>query len=277
MNDPKAGVHAEGMKKVWLASWGKSFTTYKTPAFASNMSKTIEAPAFSLFGASTPKKFFDALQGDDRENGFLNRFLVLPTKLKVASREPLYDFRDVPPVLVEQIQVAYRVRRPVCLLEAAVPEMHVIQWADGAEAVYRRFRDECEEHQPNAYFIRTAEMATRLATILAVGREAEHPKVSVDDIGWGIAVALWSSERMAKDAGMFVSDTEVGKDRARIMAKVESSPGKVCKQSAVMKDLGLSADSLHKLVRDMVEIGQLAVDERKPARGGKDIRYLRAL
>jgi hypothetical protein len=271
MNSPKAGVHEAGLKRVILSSWGMSFNLYRTPAWAGRPSKVIGSPALSIFGASTPTKFFKALQGDDRENGMLNRFLLLPTYTKAALVDPAYDFRDVPTSLVDALQAIYRARRSIYLVQPEIPDFHVAPWGEAAKEIYDAFTTECDSL--GDFFGRCAEMAVRLATIVAVGRNADFPIVSVDDITWGIAVARWSAHRMATDAGMYVADSEVGRDRARIMAKLKKERGR-CRQSEVMRDLGLMSEVLAKHVRDLRDIGLLTIGSVTPASGGRATQWL---
>jgi len=61
---------------------GKGFAGNKMTTEEINaMQKAIVRPAITLVGMSTPKAFFDALQGVDLTSGYLNRFLIVQSPI----------------------------------------------------------------------------------------------------------------------------------------------------------------------------------------------------
>lgn len=61
---------------------GKGFAGNKMSVEEINaMQKVIVRPAITLVGMSTPKAFFDALQGADLSSGYLNRFLIVQSPI----------------------------------------------------------------------------------------------------------------------------------------------------------------------------------------------------
>lgn len=61
---------------------GKGFAGNKMSAEEINaMQKTVVRPAITLVGMSTPKAFFDALQGADLSSGYLNRLLIVQSPI----------------------------------------------------------------------------------------------------------------------------------------------------------------------------------------------------
>ena len=272
INSKRASGHEEGIKKIMMSVWGRSFSTFMSPSWATDAGREIYAPALSIVGSSTPTAFYDAVQGDDRENGFLNRFLLFPIEQGGADREPLYDYRTVPSALSTSLRAVYRVRRQMFAGERPLP--HVVPWHDDrVKAIYQAFATDCKGR--GDHFKRTAEMAARLATIVAVGRDYDFPKITVQDITWGRDVALWSAERMVEDAGLFISDNDVGRDRGRIMAKLRKAGGR-CMFREVMRDLSFKSNDLSAIVRDLQMIGLVEIETVKPARG-REIKWLVAV
>ena len=209
------------------------------------------------------------------ENGFLNRMLLLPTFIKAEAVDPAYDHRAVPDELADGLRAAYRARRnPI----ENNPEMRVIEWEDDrAKGAWDRFRKECDDREDDAtFFVRSAEMAGRLATIRAVGRDIDFPTVSFDDIEWGIEVVSWSAHRMAEDAGAFVADTPAGVARSKIMAKINASSDRRVAWSKIMKDLGMTSKDLRGHVADMKMIGQLEEQTIASSGRGRPCHYLAA-
>ena len=270
INAKNAPSHKAEIKKVLLEIWGKSFKNYRLPTWANEDSVRVEAPAMSILGCSTPASFYDALVGRDRENGFLNRLLLIPAYEPGALRDPAYDFRDVPPALVQGLQDAYRERRQTTPFNAQ-PEWRIVPWKDEkAESLYKAFREQCFASENVDFFVRSAETAGRLATIRAVGCDVENPVVSVADIGWGIEFARWSATRMAEESGTLISDNPVSQARARIMSALQAAKGRRVPQSQLLRNLPFSGKQLREHLTDLRESGLIELQKEKPAKGGPD-------
>ena len=145
-------------------------------------------------------------------------------------------------------------------------------WGDGAKEIYRDLADECErrgdENEAVPHFARTAETAVRLATIVAVGQNIDDPRVSVADMEWGRDLALWSSERMADDAGDFVGDNDVARIRGRIMRKLKEAKGKPVRDRELYQLLSMKVKDLTEYMRDLHAMGRIRREKVK-SKGGE--------
>src|SRR5262249_44043662 len=102
-----ASGHEREISSVLRALWDISFATYTLPEWANREGVHVHTPAPSFFGTSTPDELFRALQGESIDNGLLNRFLVLSSRLRTKDTEPQLPF-EVPPVLVDKCRALYR-------------------------------------------------------------------------------------------------------------------------------------------------------------------------
>jgi hypothetical protein len=100
INSRRASGFEAGISKVLRETWGVSFKRLDTPAWAGRPSEPIKCPALSIYGLSTPEEFYDGLHASDLSNGFLNRFLVLPTDTRAPEVEPSADIHSVPDAIV---------------------------------------------------------------------------------------------------------------------------------------------------------------------------------
>ena len=271
MNAPRAGAHDLAIKKVLRTAWGSSFKPMPVPAWANDTERPspIESPALSIYGPSTPAEFYSAVIGGDIANGMMNRFLLLATAKRSAEVEPVASLREIPADLVARLQHVFAARRSGMSDDVTFK----VPWGEGAHAIYKSLSLECERRGDEndalvPYLARTAEMAVRLATIRAVGCNVDDPAVTVEDMIWGRDVALWSAERMAEDAGDYVSDTEVGRIRAKIVHKLKAAPSCRMKENDLIRHLSLRSKDLKEHLADLQKMGRVST-EIVEGRGGR--------
>lgn len=210
--------HEKAISGVLRTMWGASFDVIHPPAWSTgDKLPPINSPALSIYGMSVQEEFYAALQSDDVANGFLNRFLVLATQAKPEEVDnPLSD--DVVPQaeivqpLTEIGATTYDPKRPrsgSATTDGWVADVQV-PWGDpAARSAYRALRKDLDAREGgNKLLSRVPEMAVRLATIRAIGRNPRTPRVAVDDMIWGAELAMWSGERMASDAAAYMVESE---------------------------------------------------------------------
>src|SRR5262245_28112497 len=101
-----ASGHEREISSVLRVLWGISFAAYTLPEWANREGVHVDTPALSFFGTSTPDELFRALQGESIDNGLLNRFLVLSSRLRTKDTEPQLPF-EVPSELVNKCRALY--------------------------------------------------------------------------------------------------------------------------------------------------------------------------
>lgn len=77
-----------------------------------------------------------------------------------------------------------------------------------------------------ACYARTAEMAVRIATIVAVGR-LEDDQVQISDLEFGIQLARRSAKMMAQGAELYMADDENQANEQRIIRLVKKHGGRI--------------------------------------------------
>jgi hypothetical protein len=214
----KASGFESAISKILRTLWGTSFSAMATAEWASREMKIIQSPAISILGLSTPNEFHAALQGDSVSNGFLNRFLVLNSKLRASDTDPALQPRKVPDRLAAALRELYFWSGPQSLLQIDSPEVaftpDVLTWAsEHAAAAYRDFekmRDAKMDDEPDLqpYIARAGEIAVRLATIRAAGRWGHGATVDRSDMDWAIGLAWTAGEALANAAIDYVPATE---------------------------------------------------------------------
>jgi hypothetical protein len=210
-----------------------SFDILHSPVWAdgNHGPEMYSCPAVSLFGATTPNEFYDAMQGESVENGLLNRFLVLTTAMRPADTTPRSRPGRISPKLTAALSALYQWKFGLEGLlhindPEAIFEPDTIGWAnDQARERYEEFTVLVDRHMDDhpwagPYLVRCAEIAVRLATIRAVGHWGPDALVSLDDIQWGIDLAWTTGTRLLEKVQDFLPRNERSELTAKILGYI---------------------------------------------------------
>ncbi|MBS1181951.1 MAG: hypothetical protein H6Q99_1831 [Proteobacteria bacterium] len=279
INAKRASGFERGISKIMRSVWGTNFGLMTTPEWAATPAHTIRAPALSIYGASTPEDFFEALDGGDVSNGFLNRFTLLTVSTRTEDREPALPPLTVPEKLSESLRRLFGGGNPLTvasrLHETDIDiDPFVIPWAPGAEAVYISFQRDIlawQDRDPDAenFIGRAAEMAVRMATIRAGGRDPVAPQITVDDMDWGRAVALWSARTLYRMGRLYISETDFQADANRVLRIIDKEGGEISQETlrARMKNR-LRARELREVIETLEDTGAITRESVATEGGG---------
>lgn len=270
INGRKASTHEKAITGVLRTAWGSSFDTMAPPEWAGMSSEPIHSPAFSMFGATVHEEFFEALEGGDVFNGFLNRFLIISTHERAREREPTADKMTVPEPIIEGMRAIYDNGNPLVRAtshasNADGPE-RIVPWdTDSARRIYMALSERLFDVEHGAsFFARTAEMAQRLATIRAIGQNYLAPRITTADMEWGEAVALWSAERMMADADDYMHENEHARLSAQILSAVRQN-GSLARTELVRRFYKrVDGRVLDSILKSLVE-GEMLVEQKVAA------------
>lgn len=281
INSKRASGFEGAISKVIRTMWSSSFAPYATPEWAQKHSETIYSPAISLYGASTPEQFYSSMEGASLEDGTLNRFLLLNGRGRPEEVDPAYDASIVPDVIVDDLrriymrsgEMAMTYRNDPLTDPAATGHVRQLPWCpDGAHAAYKAFSAKVEkimraDPERGAFYARTAEMALRIATIVAIGR-LDDEQVRKSDLEYGIALATQSAELMVTGAADYMSDNENQANAQKVIRCIKARGGRVLYRD-LLRSLqnSIKALDLKHLLGSMCEAGQLEKQEVKAPTG----------
>ncbi|WP_051228767.1 bifunctional DNA primase/polymerase [Pleomorphomonas oryzae] len=288
INAKRASGFERGISKIMRSVWGTNFGLMTTPEWAATPARTIRAPALSIYGASTPEDFFEALDGGDVSNGFLNRFTLLTVASRTEDREPKEPPLVVPEKLSGSLRRLFGGGNPLVvaskLHETDIEiEPFVIPWGPGAEAVYTDFQREIlawQDRDADAenFIGRAAEMAVRMATICAGGRDPVMPRISEADMQWGRAVALWSARTLYRMGRLYISETDFQAEANRVLRIIDKEGGEISQETlrARMKNR-LRARELREVIETLEDTGAIVRESVATEGGGprKTLYFLR--
>lgn len=282
INGRKASTHEKAITGVLRTAWGSSFDTMAPPEWAGRVGEPIHSPALSIYGVSTHKEFFENLDGADVFNGFLNRFLIFSTHQRVTEREPSVSKMTVPEPILAAMNKIYL---PANRLAAATshngrsdgPEV-VVPWHDEwALKAYRALGETIErmDEDEAVFFTRTAEMAQRLATIRAVGINPEAPRITLEDMDWGVAIAQWSATQTMAMARDYMVETQHQGEAQRVVRCCKRGAWTAYRDIARALNNRVRAKDLRDMLDGLVDSGSLEVREDRPETGGHKIKSYR--
>lgn len=229
-NSERAATHVHDLSGILRSVFGISFSEYVTEELKTKSSVTINAPALTILGFSTTKAFWSALPDGEVENGFLNRWLVIGLGKRPAKRAPEYNWRNPPEALIQQLHALYEgeageLENGQRNVADIMPDPHPVAWTGDVEAAFGAFEDDMlkridKDPDFGSFYSRTAELSLRLATIRALGIDPSKPCITMDDLKWGQAVALYSADLMRTEGAEIIGASEVQQLRRAIFEMV---------------------------------------------------------
>ena len=146
---------------------------------------------------------------------------------------------------------------------------------NGGRPVYEALEAQVEEISEDKvvepYFARTAEIAVRLATIVAWG--CGRMEVIREDMEWGRDVALWSANNMAISAMTYMAENEHQKMYAKIVRMIESGGAKGLTRRDLLQRLrgAIKTKELEDMLKMAEESGEIELKKAMPTKGGHPV------
>lgn len=298
--------------KVLKELFSVGFKLYKTQAMAQTSAVDLHAPYLSIYAAATPGGFFSALSHDSVEGGFFNRWLTLHDEpdadpaLQRQAEESLAarmmgedtetSVSKPPEVLITGLKRLHRRRDN--RLSSDIP--HSVRAITGSmrtspervfasrEAVtlYQRYMAWCadgvREAAPDVqnFYARSAEIALRVATILAVADlvdpELEGTRIVIDEeqMRWSCRFVDWATRRTVSEATRRMNAGRNSGLIERITGYIERRRGQWVSRRILinrfMQEVRNSRE-LDELLQTLVDAGRIEMlrqTARKDGRGG---------
>jgi hypothetical protein len=290
INSKRASGFEGAISKIIRTMWSASFAPYATPEWAQKESVNICAPSLTLYGASTPEQFYAAMEGASIEDGTLNRFLIIQGRDRAAERDPLHEPGKVPEDIISRLQGIYGVaglmgstwRNDPNTDPLASNAVRRLEWcADGSQARYEAFLAEIEAKSDAdpfaaAFWARTAEMALRIATVIAIGR-LDDLQVRIADLEYGIELARVSAQIMQAGAAEYMSENYNQANAQKVLRIIKQRGGRI-RRTEMLHALKhqIRARDLNELLSAMVESGHIERQEVS-SEGGRPATFYRIL
>jgi hypothetical protein len=202
MSMPFAPAHLISLRGLFLDLFNKSGEGDQLrPRIYSDKEKntnTIQSPAFSLIGESTPSRFYEALSEDMIEEGLLPRFLTIEYS---GIRPPLNEQRIVNPsfYLIDRLGA-------LCAHSLMLNSQHKainVRFDVATEQLFKGFDKFCDERINSSQSELTRQLwnrahikAMKLAALVAIGCHAFDPVIDEASARWAIEIVIDDIERL---------------------------------------------------------------------------------
>lgn len=223
----KQNANSQGMLKTLLEVWGRCDGVIRPQGFSTNgisskesdslKNKITHNPALTLYAMTVPDSFFESVGSAAARDGFLNRFVIVESEI---GRQPT-QFKKKPPVPLEikewaseMVSMGAGLVNPT-LNPGLEPSAIEIPISDSAMELFAAFEIDChalmdkyEQHGLGDMFVRSCEIAMRLAMVVSMGMGRKQWGVEAPDAAWAIGYVRYHAKCTVERLLESVSDTD---------------------------------------------------------------------
>jgi hypothetical protein len=212
------------------------------------------------------------VQGASVGNGFVNRMLMLDMGSRTEPRDQPNMAPEPPAGLACALKELHLWTGPESLVRIDDPNARyqpdVLPWADpSAHKCFREFERLMEQQSDKRaelgdFYSRCPEMATRLATIRAVGRWGHTGSVDASDMEWGAGITGTAANALATSILGHVPETDRSRRVTSIFNWVIARYGE-CRRPVTKREVQIQmggrvkAAELNDMISDLITTGRL--------------------
>lgn len=205
----------------------------------------VHCPAITLLGLATPAQMYDNLSTVDVEDGFLNRLICVDISLPLGEKVR----RNSAPLSDELVEWARSIRHPASLSRTdltgvdtahnVAPSARVVEFNDDALDLFDDTADLLAQKEADGEFVlpdmtrRWVENAMRLATLLAICVNNDHPVITAELAHWALSYVLHYGQDFMDKVASKVADSDFHRLYLKILELVERAG----KQGMTERDL----------------------------------------
>lgn len=249
----------------------------------------------SLYGTTTPDRFWESIRGAEVADGFLARLLVFHSDHDAPFPKPKKKF-SLPKELIQKLNDIYNVYTETDKSSGNIPNLHVpipniLPLEDGAasqlaDKFARFYHDLKNKHKTDeigkaSIYGRAAEHMNKIAMVVAVSSQgAKVTSVDVNSVRYACYLIQHLTDSLIKNIEKNISETEVSTWKNKILKAIRDVMQKKKQKGekengATLRDLqrgrcsGLKSKDLQELINDLL-IAEKIVKIKKVS-NGKDI------
>jgi len=245
-----------------------------------NERRDINQPCLCLYGTTTPHHFWTALQGSNVVDGSLARFIILPTDDDYPEENMASGIRTIPTELLQAVNrvadggggidppgnLVGRTAGPETAVQPRVVPMSSAArsaFDELANAITTALR--AARGSPHtAILARIAENAQKVALIVAVGRNPDHPEISGDDADWAISFIRHFAKQTIDAVERHVGDNEIDRSHKRVLDLIrQAGRGGIRKNDLTRKTQFLEMRRRDEILSALIEAGQVTLSQQR--------------
>lgn len=221
INDKSANIHSQLIRTDIMDLFSAAGTFFEGSAYANVPADKIHNPNLCIYGTSTPDDFWGTLTTLNTSDGLLARFILFDVQPPRPVRHtPLRRPDEIPADLIDRVHaLALAGRKPGNLSEATTSGAFgfravLVPFSAAADRVFNDLSDridaeeETTDPRARAFTNRAVEHAKKLALILAVTTDADHPIVTEPMATWATELSWHSTASMVAETVTKIADTQ---------------------------------------------------------------------
>jgi len=246
--------------------------------------RIINQPHFTLLGTAVPECLYKAICPKMMMNGFLPRFLLLQQERRGSGQEPVIE--ELPERIVETSGAWKNMPFGDGNLSAENPRPRIVPFSADGAPLLREIREYTEKEYDRWWGVEESKLATwarayehirKLALTYAVSENMENPIITKTAIQWSADFILQQTAFILGQIGEHMPENPFDGECLKVIATLKKSKGYSMPHSPLLKRSKTSAQDFDKVIRTLMERGQVKVERKATAGREARIYHLVAL
>jgi len=281
-----ASPHQRGIVKMLLELFSSSSGIYNGQEYVDNKANErvdLVNPNFNVFGSTTPSSLAPALKPAMAENGMLSRILLVPPFEDYPEFRFVERTRTPPAALVDAMKAFWEVKKPggnlsgeQHLSASAVSLISVAWEPDALEELKAIKLTERERGRQGRYiWVRSTELATKIAMIEAIARDPVRPIITSEIIAMSRDLVAWLLSYAESFFDDQVSDNETEATHKKVLQIVKRA-GLITGSDLARATQFLKKREREEVMQTLVDAGQIAVRLQRVGQRGAPTKIYEA-
>lgn len=246
--------------------------------------KKVCNPSLTLVGITTPRTFMDAISSKDIHSGFLNRFIVCVSKTEPAIRGRVQQDASVPTQVTDWLLAIKKRSEKKNAIEVATDfaNHEIVKISDPAWEIEIEFEREMianikkyREIGLDGIFGRAAEMAHRIALIIALSRDATTSLICDTDMLWATNYIRERYNQLFLAVKDNMRENQFEGDCKEFVLILEEAGGKESRTKLMRRFKKLSIRQFDEMVSTLVASDQIAIENSSNGVGRPATYYVK--
>lgn len=267
----------DNMTELYTAAGGIFLGAEYANRDGTNERRDIVQPCLCVYGTTTPLHFWGALQGAHVVDGSLARFLILPSEEDYPDENIAVGIRQAPPALIQGLQHVSaggglqrgNLTGKTADHNTAVNPM-IVPMSEDARVRFKLLSAELTEELRaasgtafTAILARIAENASKLALIIAVGRDPAAPEIDLSAAEWAIDFVRHYARLTMEAVERHVADTETEAHLKRLKEIIRAAGAKgITKSEVTRASQWLKSRDRDEILLTLIESGDITTGMR---------------
>jgi len=245
----------------------------------------IFQPCVSLYGTTTPNHFYESLKSTQVMDGFLNRLIIFDIGNSMPERQEPITLEPPEPLIryfkMVRSYIKSQQGHGADIANGGIDiPLHTVPISPEAKEYLgdyeKNIRQQMVEYRStgtDALWSRAYEHAVKVAMIRAIGVDFKRPEVSLADVTWGCELVTNQIKTTVVDVVDRVADSEHERTLKSVLRHITREG--TSQADLTIKTRAVPRDQRQKILKDLIDGGQVTMKRHKPKKGRPTTYYVR--